>query len=64
MRGGEGGFGFWEWAGRFQGRWTGDGDGRSANIFHLFKFCGEAFLEVGAFVLLEVVGQETETRYS
>jgi len=54
-------FGFWEWAGRFQGGWTGDGDSRLADIFHLFKFCGEGFLEVGALVLLEIVREETQT---
>lgn len=55
-------FGFGEWTGRFQGRWAGDGGGRLADIFHLFEFGGEAFLEVGAFVLLEVVRQEVKTR--
>ena len=51
--------GFWEWAGRFQGGGTGDGNGRLTDILHLFEFRSKGFLEVGAFVLLEIVRQET-----
>ena len=58
-----GAFGFGEWTRRFQGGCAGDGDGRLADIFHLFEFCGEAFLEVGAFILLEKVRQKAETYY-
>ena len=61
MRRSVGAFGFGEWTGGFQGGWTGDGDGCLTDIFHLFEFGGEAFLEVGAFVLLEVICQEIET---
>ena len=56
-----GAFGFGERAGRFQNRWTGDGDGRLTDVFHLFEFGGEAFLEVGAFIFLEVICQKTKT---
>ena len=55
MRGGVGAFWFWEWTGRLQGRWAGDGGDRLTDVFHLFEFGGEAFLEVGALVPLEIV---------
>ena len=53
-------FGFWEWTRGFQGRWASDGDGRSTDVFHLFEFGREAFLEVCTFVLLEIIRQEAE----
>ena len=63
VRRGVGAFGFGERTGGFQSGWTGDGDGRLTNIFHLFEFGGKAFLEVCAFILLEIICQETETRH-
>jgi len=56
-----GAFGFREWTGGFQGGWTGNGDGRLTDILHLFEFSGKGFLKVGAFVLLKIICQETET---
>jgi hypothetical protein len=56
-----GAFGFRERAGRFQDRWTGDRGSCLTDILHLLEFCGEAFLKVGTFVLLEVIRQEVET---